>query len=57
MGEQAGYNSGMFSPINVRDNTKKCHFSCYKSSARTIKWGFKLLYSIEQSLSECAKRN
>lgn len=31
--EQAGYNSGMFSPINVRDNCKKCHFPCYKAAA------------------------
>lgn len=31
--EQAGYNSGMFSPINVRDNGKKCHFPCYKAVA------------------------
>lgn len=31
--EQAGYNSGVFSYINVRDNTKECHFSCHKTAA------------------------
>lgn len=32
--EQASYKNGVFSYINVRDNTKKCHFSWDKIAAR-----------------------